>query len=392
MKKHILFIINNLEIGGVQKSFLSLINTIDTSKYNIDVFISQNHKEYEKELPDNINILHSIKTEMAVDYFPRAIKRMIRAGYYSMAIKRCIQFLVSRIDRGYGGYLLSRLYEPIKKFYDVIIDEGGQAQLYFMVDQLRADKKISIFHSDYSQWNLYHRMDERYYYKIDYILTISEKCRQSLINYFPNFDSKRIAVMENISSPSFIRLQAEVPIKGMDAETIRLLTVGRLSYEKGIDTALLTARKLTDRGIKFHWYFLGDAPGNAKESYLAMAKKIGVDNHVSFLGSHRNPYPYIKKADIIVHPSRYEGKSIALDEIKILAKPVVVTNFSTVNDQFTNGQNATITTFDPSDIADGIIELIKNDELRNRYIDTLKADTTLDNTSQINILYELIES
>jgi glycosyltransferase involved in cell wall biosynthesis len=51
------------------------------------------------------------------------------------------------------------------------------------------------------------------------------------------------------------------------------------------------------------------------------------------LGEKANPYPYINQCDIYVQTSRYEGKSIAIDEAKCLLKPIVVTNFPTVFDQ-----------------------------------------------------------
>ena len=110
---------------------------------------------------------------------------------------------------------------------------------------------------------------------------------------------------------------------------------------------------------------------------------------MKFLGVLSNPYPYMKLADIIVHPSRFEGKSIALDEAKILCKPIVVTNFSTVNDQFIDGVNATICEMDGNSLANSIQQLLEDKSISDRYVDYLKSHI-VDNSSEINKLLDVI--
>lgn len=133
--------------------------------------------------------------------------------------------------------------------------------------------------------------------------------------------------------------------------------------------------------------FLGDNPN--REHYYNFAIQEGVVKELIFMGLKSNPYPYIRQADIVVHPSRFEGKSIALDEAKILAKPIVVTNFSTVNDQFENRVNASICEMNELALANAIEELLMDTSLRDRYTRAL-SKTNLDNTGEINKLYQLL--
>lgn len=386
--KRILFIVSHLQIGGVQRSFINLINTIDRKKYAIDVFLLSARGPYMNLLPPDVRVITSDVGDMVVDYFPSSLYRLLRTGHFMLAIKRLWQFLVSRVDRGYGGYLMSRMYPAIIDHYDVAIDEGGQAQLYYMVDKINADRKLSFFHSDYAQWDFYFSYDKKYYPKIDYILTISDICRQSLVSYFPDIQKEKFIVMENISSADFIQRMSNITVSDMPKEGVTIATLGRLSKEKGIDIAIETAQILKSKQIAFKWYFIGD--GRLRKHYEQLAQRYQVEQDVVFLGSKENPYPYIKKADIIVHPSRYEGKSIALDEIKILCKPIVVTHFSTVCDQFTDRINASICAIDAHAVADHIVELIDHPELQQKYVDYLKSHV-YDNTSQIDILYKLID-
>ncbi|MBD3843202.1 MAG: glycosyltransferase, partial [Campylobacterales bacterium] len=98
----------------------------------------------------------------------------------------------------------------------------------------------------------------------------------------------------------------------------------------------------------------------------------------------------IKDADIYVQPSRFEGKSIAIEEAKILLKPIIVTKFDTVNNQIVNGRNGMVVEISSKGIADGVHILMSNDFLRNQYINNL-SNESLGTEQEINKLYNLIQ-
>lgn len=173
-----------------------------------------------------------------------------------------------------------------------------------------------------------------------------------------------------------------------DLSSPLMVTVGHLCENKGTSLALETAKKLKEKGLEFKWYFIGADTG--EKDYKKMVLDYGLQKYIFFPGLRSNPYPYIAAATIIVHPSKYEGKSIALDEAKILAKPVVVTNFSTVNDQFTDRYNASICKMDVDDLCKNIIELLENHLLANCYIENLKKDLR-DNSSEVQKIYSLLK-
>lgn len=388
--KNILFLISNLGCGGVQKSFINLLYAFDRKSYSIDVYLLRNTGIYMPMLPKDVNVIHYDVVDMIFDYFPISVMRLLKHSYLRLAVMRIIQFIISRFNRGYGGLLLSKMMSPIiNKHYDVAIDEGGQSLLYFMIDKVAAEKKITFFHNDYSKWNFYYSVDKVYYPKVDYILTISETCINAMKSYFPNIDKQKFILMENITSVETIYKLSNERINDMPQSKLRLCTLGRLADQKGIDLAIDAAKILKDRNMEFVWVFIGDGVPKLKRRYARMVSEYNLCEQIVFLGVRTNPYPYLKQADIMIHPSRYEGKSIALDEIKILCKPVVVTNFSTVYDQFEDHINATICEMNPLSIAEAIIDLCTNESLRNSYINNLR-DNIRDNTDQINILYRLI--
>lgn len=388
MKKKILFLISNLESGGVSKSMVSLLNTIDRDKYDITLWIASPHGVFMPQIPDNIKVISDERiTALGQNFL--GIKKLITMGNWLLASGSLLRMVLSKVNKSLAGVLLAKLMPKIdNKEYDLIVDYNGQQQLYYMVDKLCGKKKVSFFHSDYSKWPYYYRADKKYFQKVDTIFTISKQCVSSLRKWFPEVASK-IQLMENITSPLLINNLAKTAVNLPWREGyIKLVTVGHVTDTKGSHWAIEAAHLLKERGIDFQWIFIG-AVSDAKR-YNNMVEQWSLNNDILFLGIQPNPYPYIKSADIFVHPSLFEGKSIALDEAKLLCKPVVVTNFSTVHDQFENGVNATICEMNPVSIADAIEELAENIVLRNKYIDYLKANM-IDNTCEINKLYRILE-
>jgi glycosyltransferase involved in cell wall biosynthesis len=252
-----------------------------------------------------------------------------------------------------------------------------------MVDKLKAKRKITFFHSDYKKWSYYKKADRRYFAKVNAIFTISDICVASLKEVFPEYGDK-IYKMENIVLPSLIRQMATQSIPHtFDKSLLNLVSVGHVLQSKGIDFAIDAAQVLKDKEIKFIWTWVG---AMAEPQWTDTISQRGLNAFFRFIGTTSNPYPYLNAADIVVHPSRFEGKSIALDEAKILCKPIVVTNFSTVHDQFTDGENASICEMNGPAVADAILNLIQHPEIAHRYEQNLSVEQC-DNSAEVEKLY-----
>lgn len=387
MKKKILLIISNMESGGVSKSMSSLLNVIDTLRYDVDCFILSPKGIFMDSIPQEINMVSDKRTALFFSEFPKNILSLIKSGYVVDAIFRLIAGFLMLFNKGLGGWMLSRRIYKIKKEYDLAVDYNGQHQLYYLIDKVQAKKKVTFFHSDYEKWDYYYSMDKKYMPKADYIFSISKHCVDSLIKYFSS-EKEKIGLFENISSvKTILKMSTELVDDPLDNKVKTLITIGHLTENKGTSLAIKAARILKEKGLVFKWYFIGN--DSQKEYYTRLAKEEGVLEQIVFMGLKFNPYPYIKQADILVHPSKFEGKSIALDEAKLLCKPIVVTNFSTVHDQFIDRVNASICEMKPQDIAAKIIELIDDEYLRNNYTQYLYVNMK-DNSSEIDKLYDII--
>lgn len=381
----ILFLISNLESGGVSKSMVSLLNTIDRRHYNVSLWIGNPTGLFYDMLPKDIIQITDSRISWLLNGL-NGILPLLSHGHILLAMGNLFRMFVSCFNKGLAGWILSRLMPVItKQEYDLIVDYNGQHQLYYMIDRLCGKKKATFFHSDYSKWPYYYKVDRKYFPKTDRIFTISDTCVNALMDYFPE-ERRKICLMENISSIRLIKELANVTIDDFQGD-IRLLTVGHVCHNKGSDLAIEAANILKKKGISFKWYFIG----NIDENFQTLIDSLDIGDRITFLGLKANPYPYLRQATIYVHPSLFEGKSIALDEAKILCKPIVVTDFTTVNDQFEDRVNASICKMTPEDIADSIHELLLDDTLRNSYVQYL-MEHIIDNSGEVDKLYHLLES
>ncbi len=195
----------------------------------------------------------------------------------------------------------------------------------------------------------------------------------------------------DILDADFAAKMAEMPSgtsADMSISGTKILTVGRLSAMKGYDLAIDAARLLVKQGIDFTWYVIGE--GALREELERQISGNGLQNRFILLGSRNNPYPYFKACDLYVQPSKYEGFGITLAEAKMFHKPIVTTAFEAVGAQFTNRKNGLIVDISAQGIADGIIQMLTDTELRTNCVRNLESEK-IGNTGEIEKFYNLIE-
>lgn len=373
--KKILFIMDTFPLGGIAKSLLGFMNELD-EKYEIDFLLMKQEGMFLKLIPERVHLLDEpIERE-----FRNPHPKNIYKAYKNLTFKRFVKWLEYSIRctwaRVTGGLakmvctmdvLIAKNAQPLEKYYDAAIAYQGGRCIYYLAEQVSAKKKIGYVHNDYKQCEIDYMLktsDEIYFPKMDVIATVSEQCGKSLIDVFPNL-KEHIYVQENVSSPKMILDMAQETVDDMernDEHTVQLVTLARFDIKiKGMDLAMDACKILCDKGYDIKWYFFGD--GEQRPEVERMIEERDLQRHFFVPGAKLNPYKYIQQCDIYVQPSRVEGKPVALDEVKILNKPVVVTKFSTVYDQFTDGVTALMADMNPECIAEKIERIIKHPEV-----------------------------
>ena len=148
-----------------------------------------------------------------------------------------------------------------------------------------------------------------------------------------------------------------------DKEWTNILTVGRISVEKGQDMIPEITRNLLDKGYRIRWYIIGD--GDMRKQLEALIAEYHVEDNNIILGVQKNPYCYMKACDLYVQPSYTEGYSTTICEAGILGKAIIGTKPSGgIRDQIQSGVDGLIVDATIEDLTKGIIEMIENKDLR----------------------------
>ncbi|MFE5321196.1 glycosyltransferase [Paenibacillus sp. NPDC056579] len=391
MKKQLLFVMNNLTCGGAEKALISLLQTIDYSAYDVDLMLLRHKGMFMSSIPDQVRLLPEPD---GYPYYDMPIKQAVidcvKGGKWATAIYRIQAGAIYktekdsiRCEQRVWKYIAKSM-QSIPKFYDIAIGYLEKNPIYFCIDKVNARKKIGFIHNDYDKLGMDPQLDAPYFAKLDHLVTVSEECGNILKSRFPKFKQK-VEVMYNIVSPATIEKMSMEPVE-WDDQKIKLVSVGRLNHQKGFELAVESCKELIKHGYPVKWFIIGEGEDRGKLERLI--SEYSLQDVFTLLGIKENPYPYIKEADIYVQPSRFEGKSIAIDEAKILHKPIIVTNFNTAKDQITDKQNGLIVEMNAQSVFEGIKTLIEDDKLRDRLSANLSREK-LGTEAEILKLYQL---
>jgi glycosyltransferase involved in cell wall biosynthesis len=395
--KKVLIASFDMEVGGVERSLISLLGKLDFDFCSVDLMLYKHQGDFLNMLPKGVNLLPENQKYAT---FRQSMKQILQKKFYRIWLTRLFSRTYAELIKVINnikdpGIIQMQLmwkysipYLPeFKREYDVAISYLWPH--YFIGEKVRAKKKIAWIHTDYSTIETDIKMDIKMWNHFDYIIAVSNDCKNSFLKKYHQLEDK-VIVIENLSSPLFVKKMADVKIENvMDADKrFKILTVARLSHAKGIDLAVQAMEILKQKGYKdIAWYIVGY--GGDEVLLKELIKKKGLEDCFILLGKQVNPYPYMKKADLYVQPSRYEGKAVTVGEAQILSKPVLITNYPTAKSQVRNGFDGSICELSIEGIADGIEKLYKDDELRIALANNCKK-SNYDNTEEINKLYSLM--
>ncbi|WP_251026746.1 MULTISPECIES: glycosyltransferase [unclassified Bacillus (in: firmicutes)] len=392
-KKNLLFVIPSLSAGGGEKSLVNLLSQIDFSQYDVDLFMFNHDGLFMDFIPTEVRVLPLPETyQLFSKNITKAVKELLMKGKLSLAYNRVIFTLKNKYTKNvstreqYTWRHLAKSFARLEKNYDVAIGFLEKTSTYFCVDKVNAAKKIGWVHIDYDKLGMDPKFDIGYFQKLNKIVTVSEECENIFKNRFPS-EKNKVEIVYNIVSPTMIykmAAQESQDVYKRKNNEIIILSIGRLHFQKGFELAIEACKKLVDKGYNIKWNIVGE--GEERKKLESLIKLNKLEDHFKLLGLKANPYPYIKQADIYAQTSKFEGKSIAIDEAKILNKPIIVTNYSTAKDQITNGMDGLVAEMNSNSVAEHIENLIQDEVLRKKLINNL-SQLKLGTEGEINKLY-----
>ena len=362
----------NMNVGGTEKALLNMINEIPRERFDITILMLEKYGGFLDSIPNDIKLEYikgyeHIKAMLNGSPFKKSLKHF-KTGKAVKGFKIAFIHLLTKIMRErslFYKYILKDTSVLANK-YDIAIAYAGPMDLisYFIAYKVIAKKKVQWIHFDVTKIEFSQQFASKTYKKFNRIFVVSEEGKQKLVNNLPKLVDK-INVFPNIISSDLIMEQAENGIGFRDQfDGIRILTVGRLSKEKGQDFIIPILAKLKEKKLNIRWYCVGE--GNARAEYEQLIKMYGIEKEFILLGSTPNPYPFMKECDIYVQPSRHEGYCITLGEAKCFSKPIVSTDFTGANEQLADYETGVIVNFDEQQMMFAIKKIVNNIQLKMR--------------------------
>jgi glycosyltransferase involved in cell wall biosynthesis len=286
---------------------------------------------------------------------------------------------------------MMRKIPPVTESYDAALAYWGERTMFYMIDKVpAAKKKIAWVHFEYRDDKCDEETYAAYFNSCDFIVNVSSAADTALKSKFPEIRDKCV-LLENIRNAGFIRRRALEAGSFPDANHfsgLRILTVGRLAEQKGIDMIPEILRELKKDEYELRWYIIGEGEQSEKDKIINLALKYNVGEMLIFLGMTKNAYPYMRDCDIYVQPSRFEGKPVAVEEAKIMRCPIVAANYLSAREQLAGGKYGLVADINPASLYENIKILIEDPAVRESFIKALAAEN-FGNEDEAEKVYEL---
>lgn len=346
-KKKILFWLEMFDKGGIEKVTLDLVNNLNPDKYDITVYQKFKGGYCKSQLNPNI------KSKCCFPFFANGI---------------------ARIFVWFPGEILYKIFIHTKYDVEIAVGDGGPSKV-IRGSYNNKSKKISWIHMDVIKdgWIMPELSTREkgtlFYQKFNNIICVSNECKDSFIKKF-GCENKVSVLYNPVPSKEIVRLSKEPLDIKFNSSVLNIITVGRLSNEKGYDRLLRVHKKLISEGYRYHLYIVGEGKDfKLLETYI---KENNLSSSVTLLGFQSNPYKYIKKADLFVCSSRHEAFSTVQSESIILGTPVLTTKCAGTKDLLGDSEYGMIVDNSEEGIYTGLVSFLENKDLLKKYTDKAK--------------------
>lgn len=297
--KKIAFFQADLNIGGIQKSCVNLLNNIDSKKYDIDLYLVEKNNIFFKDLNKDIHVFY--------------IKKL-------PALARILPFS-----------LLKMFYDNhITKEYDIAIDFNSYSnETALQAIKTKAKKRITWIHNDFVikkkeeiRFRIIHFMFKSKYKDFDAFYSVSEGSLESF-QKLHNFQDKEYVVLPNLIDTKEINNKLkEKPAITVDKTKINVGSIGRIVHQKGFDILVKELASIKDDLENYHFYIIGG--GREEKNIQRLIDELNLNDLVTMLGYQSNPYPILNQMDAFLLTSRYEGQGMVFLEAASLDLDIIM--------------------------------------------------------------------
>ncbi len=299
--KKILFAAYSLDVGGIETALITLLKNL-AKEYDITLVLERNQGLFLSEVPKNVKIITYKASNNKIILF-RKIANFIKQFLFKIKYKNKFDFAGCFATYSFPASFVSRV----------------------------ASKNACLWvHNDYMNFYENNVMAYRKFFRdlkiFDFkkIIFVSDLDKKVFGMQFPEFKDKSYVCNNLIDYDRILKLADEEVNDFEKKELPTFINIGRHDEkQKKLSRIIGATIKLNKEGYKFRVVFVGK--GTATSKYKEMAKNI---DNIEFLGSKKNPYPYLKNSDAFIMSSEFEGYPVVFVESQILGKPIITTDVS----------------------------------------------------------------
>lgn len=296
-KKRLLFTDKNLEVGGIEKAQINLLNNINYNKYEVTLILEENKGELLDRVNKNVK-LREIKVSNNENIIIRKMINAYRKLVFKIFEYDTYDFSCCYTTYSYSCNKLAKIASTNTAFY------------------VHSDYKyVYDTEEEYREF-----FDTRKVNEYKHIIFVSNESKNSFLEYYPNLKDK-VLVLNNFIDIEEIINKSKEKIDAIRQKGKKLLVfVGRLDDSS---KKLKRAINIVKSEKNFELWIVGDGPDRGR--YEVYTKECKVEDRVTFFGRQLNPYPYMAKADYIILTSDYEGFPVTYLEAITLNKDIITT-------------------------------------------------------------------
>lgn len=328
--KKLIFFAKHMEIGGLEKALLNLLNGIDYDRFQVTLVLEEARGAFLKELDGRVRVeeyrlsaCRFVPLRKAIHFSKRMLWALKNHNRYDFSCSYCTYSVIGSRLAQYASKN-SCLY--VHNDYTNIYPDAGAFRGFFEL------LKTELFRS---------------------IIFVSNESREGFVSLLPQLKEKTF-VINNIIDYEYIKEMAGESCESAarPGETV-FIFIGRLSeHQKRLSRLLESMRIALKERTDIHLLLIGDGPD--KTMCEKLVREYGLESYVTMLGAQKNPYKYLVQADCLVLSSDYEGFPVVYYEALILGKDIITT-VPVSDEQIDISDYAVITDKTPEAIAKAMV-------------------------------------
>ncbi len=329
--------------GGAEKNLIEILKRIDPNRYEIDLLLIRKEGVYINDIPAHVT-------------------------WYSL---------------GEDNGRLSQQFDIEIAFME------GYPTKYIAYRNSNAIKiawvRIDLLTMHWTKYVYKNDQEENWCYsKFNKILFVSHQAKDQFDKLFPSITVPKY-VTYNIIDKKKIKQKAQG--YSVQKDKLTICTIGRLVHQKGYSLLIHTINSLIKEGFDFDCWILGE--GYLEHELNNLINHYSLNNNIILKGFHKNPFPYLKAADIFISSSIAEGYSLVVAEAICLHKPILSTPTAGPTELLDNGKYGILTDNTPDSLYQGLKDLVSSKQLRTFY--EIKAEERSDIFNPEKKIKEILE-